>query len=271
MSFIQENIITLNFNLKKQYTLVHFSDVHVIDITNNETIQEQEKAEKGEQAWYRVRKDFAIHFNEVCDERHMIPSCLCLDKLLDYSKNINPDCLIMTGDIIDYYSKANLSYLENSLKDISLPYTICCGNHEAPSTIFDNLTNNQSDYKVTRLEEIKIIALDDSKKSFSQKQYDLLKEELKENIPTIICFHIPLLTNTNSKEMSKYDQYFIIDHNNCDIVSKETIDLFINNVNVKAILCGHTHGASTSMYCKNKPIICASSGLIGYVNKIIIK
>ena len=270
MSFIQENIITLDFNLKNTYTLVHFSDVHVININDNETNEEKEKAIKQEQAWYRVRKDFANHFHEKCEDIHMIPSTTCLDNLLKYSKDVNPDCLIMTGDIIDYYSKANLSYLTNALKDETTPYLLCCGNHEK-AHIFNELTNNQSDYKVIRLDELKIIALDDSCKSFSEKQYNLLIEELKENIQTIICFHIPLLTKTNKEEMSKYDSYFIIDHENCDLISKKTIDLFIENENVKAILCGHTHGASTSFYCKDKPIICASSGLIGYVNKIIIK
>ena len=50
-----------------------------------------------------------------------------------------------------------------------------------------------------------------------------------------------------------------------EIVSK------VNNDNIKAVFCGHTHGASISYLNENKPQICASSGLIGFVNNITIK
>ena len=83
--------------------------------------------------------------------------------------------------------------------------------------------------------------------------------------------HIPLLTKYNEKEMEKYDSYFIINYKNCDESSKAFIDYVTNEPLIKAILCGHTHGASTTYINKNKPQLCASSGLIGFVNNIIIK
>ena len=128
MSFIQENKINLNLNLKKSYTLVHFSDVHLINLNDNETDKQKDDAINHEKAWYRVRKDFANYFNEICNEEQMIPSCQCFDKLLDYTKKINPDALLMSGDIIDYNSTANLLYLSKSLKNFNIPFVLTYGN-----------------------------------------------------------------------------------------------------------------------------------------------
>ena len=269
--FIQEKKIVLDIGLTKPYKLIHFSDVHVINLNDNENEEALNKAIKGEQAWLRVRKDFAIHFNEICEEEHMIPSTKSLDNLLEYTNNVNPDLLVMTGDIIDYNSKANLSYLTSSLKNINYPYLICVGNHESPSSIFDELTNNNSDFSYIDLDEFIVVSLNDSKKCFYQEQHDKLVELTKLNKPIIISFHIPIMTNLSKKEMEKFDQYFIINHDDCDEISKKMIDLFIENENIKAILCGHTHGYSTSMFANNKYQYGVSSAIIGNLYNITIK
>lgn len=271
MAFIQENKITINLNLKKTYTLVHFSDVHLVDINNNESKEEQEKALQNEKAWYRVRQDFATFFKEKCLDEQMIPSCKCFDNLINYAIDIKPDALLMSGDIIDYYSKANLAYLENTLKDFKIPFVIACGNHEAPVNIFDRLTNNHSVFQVLDFKEFKVIALDNSKKVISLEILNKLKEQLNDNCPILLCMHIPVLTSTNEQEMQKYDSYFIIDYKNCDEITKEFLEIIYHNENIKAIFCGHTHGASVSDFALNKKQYCASSGLIGYVNLITIK
>lgn len=271
MAFIQEKKLTIDLNLKKEYKIIHFSDVHVINLNDNENEEAYLKAVKGEQAWLRVRKDFAIHFNEICNEEHMIPSTSSLDNLIQYTNKVNPDLLVMTGDIIDYNSKANMKYLTSSLKDLSYPYLICCGNHEAPNSIFDEITNNNSDFSYVDLDEFIVVSLNDSKKVFYQEQYDKLVKLTKLNKPIIISFHIPIMTSLNEKEMAKFDKYYIIDHQNCDGITKKMIDLFIENKNIKAILCGHTHGYSTSMFALDKYQYGVSSAIIGNLYNITIK
>ena len=44
MSFIQENKIILNFNLKHEYHFIHFSDVHAISYEKNDSEKEKNKA-----------------------------------------------------------------------------------------------------------------------------------------------------------------------------------------------------------------------------------
>ncbi len=271
MAFIQEHSITIQMGLKKEYHLIHFSDVHMINLNIDANSEEYEKAVKNEQAWIRVRKDFANYFHEICNEEQMLPSYQCLEQLLQYVKSNQPDAFIMTGDIIDYYSKDNLTYLEESLKDIKIPFVITCGNHESPVSIFDKLTNGHSDFQVIEFPEFKIIGLDDSCKQISSKQLQQLKEQLQDGKKVLICMHIPIMTSKNEEKMKKYDSYFIIDSKNCDPITKEFIELLETNESIQSIFCGHTHGASESYFAENKKQYCASSGLIGYVNKIIIR
>mgnify|MGYP003413088927 CR=1 FL=1 len=96
-------------------------------------------------------------------------------------------------------------------------------------------------------------------------------ELTKLNKPIIISFHIPIMTSLNEKEMEKFDKYYIIDHQNCDEITKKMIDLFIENKNIKAILCGHTHGYSTSMFALDKYQYGVSSAIIGNLYNITIK
>lgn len=269
MSFIQENEIHIHCHLKRKYTFVQFSDVHIVTTHPNATLEEQKKAAEHENAWHRVRKDFANYFHEPFLEEHQISSCACLEKLVAYTKQIHPDGLLMTGDILDYNSQANIDFLTNQLKEISFPYLIACGNHEE-ANIFDHLTNNQSDFSLLDMKEFKIISLNNSKKYFTKEQFDFLKEQAKEEKPIFLCMHIPIMTTNNASEMKKYDTYYIINQENCDEISRQMIAFLVQNPFIQHIFCGHTHGKGKSEFAPEKYQFCASSGLIGYVNKIMI-
>jgi UDP-2,3-diacylglucosamine pyrophosphatase LpxH len=56
-----------------------------------------------------------------------------------------------------------------------------------------------------------------------------------------------------------------------DTVTNKFIDLVSTTQEIKAILCGHIHGSILTMIAPDKPQYCCSSGLIGQVNKIIIR
>ena len=271
MSFIQQKEIVLDIGLNKQYTIVHFSDVHVITYSDNDTKQEIEKAIKQEQAWFRVRKDFANYFNELCEDKHMIASTLCLDNLIEYNNNVKPDITLLSGDIIDYYSVSNYNYLKKSLSNINNPYLFSCGNHETPSSLYDELCNGNGQFNQIEFEEFIIVSLDDSKKKINENQLELLNETLKKNKPIILTMHIPLLTKNNIEEMKKYDSYYVINYADTDQTTLKFLNTVVDNPLIKAIFCGHTHGAGLSYVSENKPQYCASSGLIGYVNLIKIK
>lgn len=271
MGFIQENNIELNLNLKRKYKLIHFSDVHVITHTNTDTKEDITKAINNENAWIRVRQDFASYFSEVCNSEHLIASTKCLDNLIDYTNLNNPDLLILTGDIIDYYSVSNYNYLKNSLNKVKCPYLFSCGNHETPSSLYKEITNNNNEINYIEFDEFIVVSIDDSKKVVNQYQFETLKKICLLNKPVIITCHIPMMSKHNELDMQKYDKYYIMGYDSNDQTTVSFIDFVVNNENIKAVFCGHTHGASISYLNKNKPQYCASSGLIGFVNNITIK
>lgn len=271
MAFIQENLLELNIGLKQEYKIIHFSDVHAV--TYNETDPEEVKVEalKGEDIWYKQRTWFADKAHEYHDESHMIPSKECLINLVKYTNKERPIAVVMTGDIIDYYSEANYDLLLEQCGEIKYPFVFSCGNHETPVERFVDITNDKKGFTVLDCNEFKIVSLDNSTKKINRYTLNNLKEELEEDKPIIISMHIPISTKWNQEEMKMYDPYFVIYDNDTDKTTKELIDLLINDDRIKAILCGHVHGHSESCFAPNKPQYCASSGLIGLVNKIIVK
>lgn len=268
MGFIQENKIILQLNINKEYKLIHFSDVHAI-VHNEEGYVD--KANELEEAWINVRKDFADHFNELCLEEHLIPSKECLDKLIEYANSQNPDVSLLSGDIIDYYSNGNFMYLKESLSKLNHQYLFACGNHETPANLYDDLCMGDAEINHLDFNEIIIVSLDNSTKKFSKKQYEKVLKLTEKNVPILLLMHIPIVTEFNEKDMELYDSYFVIDYKKCDFETLKFINLIKENGNIKAIFCGHVHGASVSNFGLDKPQYCASSGLIGYVNKIILK
>ncbi len=271
MSFIQENILEINIGLNKEYKIIHISDVHAVTSCDNDSDDVKEEALKVEDLWYRQRTWFADKFGEYYDESHMIPSKEAFEKLIDYINNENPNVSILSGDIIDYYSESNFKMLEEECDKIKVPYLFLIGNHEAPTERFKSLTKSDIGFSKIDLGEFKIVSIDNSTKSVSPATLNSFKEELDDNKPIIVAMHIPVSTSYNKDEMNKLDQYFIINHDDTDSTTKEFIDILISNPNIKGVLCGHLHGFSYTHYANDKPQISASSGLIGWVNKIIVK
>ena len=271
MSFIQENKIELNIGLKKEYRIIHISDVHASTFSEDDSDENKKEALKAEDIWQKQRTWFADKFHEHYDESHMIPSKQCLINLVDYINKEKPDAALFSGDIIDYYSKSNYSMLVNELKRVECPFLFSCGNHEIPPQRYKEIIGSDNGFSLIDFDEFKIVSLDNSSKEVTIETLTSLKKELEDNKPIIIAIHIPISTDHNKEEMSNLDPYFIMTKEEANSISKEFIDLLVNNKNIKAILCGHIHGYHQSYFAESKPQITASSGLIGWVNIITIK
>jgi len=271
MGFIQENNIEINIGLKREYKLIHFSDVHMVTYKETDSKEVIDEAIRCENVWLKQKKDFADGHHEHYDESHFIPSTKCLSNIIDYINQEKPIGVVLTGDIIDYYSESNYEELCIQCGNLNYPFVFACGNHETPTNRYLDLTYNEDGFMVLEFDEFKIVSLDNSTKKVTKETLDNLKDELADNKPIIMAMHIPVCTSYNKEIISRYDPYFLIDENNEDITTKEFVYILKNNKNIKAILCGHVHGYCESTYAPNKKQYCASSGLIGKVNKIIVK
>jgi len=271
MSFIQEKIINITLGVSKEYQLIHFTDVHAIKYHPSDSTESIEKAIQQEKIWTALRLDFARKFSETFDAKYLLPSTECLINLIDHANRNHPDLVLMTGDIIDYYSDTNYAFMKQSFTELKAPYLFTCGNHESPSHNFHDLCQGNCDFNVIDLGEFFVVAIDNSTRRVNAFQRDAFAKLLTLKKPILMACHIPMMTVHNEADFLKLDDYYTMSYKDCDKVTGEFIDLVSSSDGVKAIFCGHVHGSITSLIAPNKPQYCCSSGLIGSVNKIIIR
>ncbi len=272
MSFIQEHIISIDLGLSKTYHFIQINDVHVVTYSQDiDDYMAIEKALNQEKVWMKQRLDFAHKFKESFDPKYMLPSTECLNQLIDYSNQNNPDLVLLSGDLVDYYSLSNLDYLEKSLKKLRKPYIFSCGNHESPSELFVNICQGNCDFGYVDLNEFIVVSMDNSKRQIKPSQFEALKKIHDLNKPIILMMHIPIMTRHNEDFFSKLDDYYSMKYNASDETTTNFIHYISSSSQIKAMFCGHIHGAITSFIAPSTPQYCCSSGLIGHVNKIIIK
>lgn len=271
MSFIQEKILTIEIGLSKEYRLIQFSDVHVATYRPSDSADSIQKAVDTEKTWMTNRLHFARKFRESFDPGELLPSTECLDRLIDHANRDHPDLVLVTGDLVDYYSESNYAYLKQSLGKLEVPYLFSCGNHESPAGKFQELCGGKSDFTALDFGEFYVVSLDDSNRKINASQRDAFARVLAFHKPLLLVCHIPIMTRQNEAVFQKLEPYYSMSRFDCDEITGDFIDLVCSSDEVKAVLCGHTHGAIASFIAPDKPQYCCSSGLLGNVQKIIIR
>ena len=242
--------ITIDLHLKKEYILYQVSDLHLVS-TNNDK----------EQNWFNGKKHFSNVFNEKYDDYYNHASSIeIFNDYLEFLNREKSDLVIFAGDLIDYYSDDNYNVLLNGLNRMNKKILYVYGNHDNELIKYD-----YNDFVVIDFDEFYVVGVDNSDKSFSHRQVELLKELNNDKKKIIMVYHIPVLYDNTGKE----DSYFYIDYLNSDNDTKEFIDLMKENVQV--VLCGHLHGYKEMKLFGSIPEFTSSSALIGYMNRIIIK
>lgn len=272
MNFIQEKQIEINLGLSGRYTLMQFNDVHLATFDRDkDDLGTINRAISQERIWMSQRIDFARKFNEHFASDTLLSSAECLERLIDYAIKNRPDLVIMAGDIVDYYSKSNWDFLVQAVSRLESPYLFSCGNHESPADFFKDLCQGNSYFQVADLGELLVVSVNNSVRKIGHSQLESFQKLLSQNMPLVLVMHVPMMTRYNKREFERLDAYFTMSYDDGDATTKEFMDLVAESEKVKAVLCGHTHGAIFSFIAPGKPQYCCSSGLIGSVNKIIIK
>jgi len=271
MGFIQEKTLTIDIGLSKEYRLIQFSDVHLATYRPSDSREAIETAIRQETVWRTNRLHFARKFGEAYDPERLPPTPECLNLLIDHANRSHPDLVVLTGDMVDYYSESNFAFLKQSLGMLEVPYLFSCGNHESPAGKFQELCGGNSDFTALDFGEFYIVSLDDSTRKVNASQRDAFARVLAFHKPLILVCHIPIMTRQNEEVFQRLESYYSMSDVDCDEVTEDFINLVSSSEEVKAIFCGHTHGAITSYIAPRIPQYCCSSGLMGHVQKIIIR
>ena len=105
--------------LKRDFKILHFTDLHAC------ALDETEKA-----AMEPVRRDYIPPRQGLFGGGRPYPSEAALPALVRYGEEISADLILMTGDIIDFPSEANLTLLASCVDTCKVPVLYVTGNHD---------------------------------------------------------------------------------------------------------------------------------------------
>ena len=252
----------------KRKVFYQISDAHLTCFNDTSSDNEKEWATKQTLEWLKAREYVAQNHNEVFNDMSQSAE--------DYFKNAlacvkNADALILSGDICDYVSDANICFIEDGLKKINAPIVSVCGNHEKPEQIKDGyiFSKTKEPFSVLELDDILIVGIDNSLKQITKEQNQKLKEILKLNKPIILVMHTPIKTEDTAETFDKIGNYYALNNSAQDENTKEFVEfLKQNDDKVVLVLAGHLHfktiGHITQKLCQITASQCLTGNLFKY-------
>ena len=261
----------INLGLKKAHHFIQISDTHICACDDLCTEEEIAFVHKREKDWMPVKEKYARSYGDPFEDENNIPMQKAFVKLMDFVCEEKPEALFMTGDILDNMHPAGERLIKSELKRYGGKYLCVPGNHED-----ETLDGVWGGVQTLEFDGFTVAALDNRKKTVTDKTLADLKAVIEKGTPLIVIMHVPIATAMNIKSLGIFSDeklapnYFVIDEENCDDNAKELIEL-LKSENVKAVLCGHVHGWHESEYAPGKMQYCNSAGMIGNIRKLTVK
>ncbi|MCR5693787.1 MAG: metallophosphoesterase [Clostridia bacterium] len=252
--------------LRRQYKIIHITDLHLSVFDELSTEEEKQKAIAQEAFWQEGRERVALIFNEPFDDSKRISSREILDKMISFAKEETPDLLVMTGDMLDYISPAGIKALKGALEGYKGRVMFVEGNHD------ENCGFAKEDVDTVEFEDLILAGVNNGSFTVSSNQISQLKTLCEGTKPLIIVQHVPVMTEKNKSVLSRLDKYYYIDKNAPkDGNAREFAELEESCDDIRAVLCGHTHGFLPMELAEGRPEYCGSSALCGFVHRITVK
>lgn len=248
--------------------IYHFSDVHIAAFDELSKKEEKEYAIKKTEDWKRSKAYFAKLFGGKYDASKEESPINYLHKLISLSNK--GDALIMTGDVIDYSSPANLRLLSKELKSIKTPYLYICGNHDTPTSFNDDKIFDSIKLGVQKLDLLDIVVLgfDNSDGKITKEQIEFLTNELKNSKPIIIAMHMPILVEDNKEIIEHLGEYYALNKKEANLNTLEFVDLIKqNSKKIAAVLAGHLHIKNVAKINDDLTQYVVPQGILGNINK----
>lgn len=244
--------------LQNDYKLCFVNDLHIIvpdeDVSNEnrETVQQR----------------YDNFFKTMAGER----SFELWKRMPKKINELNPDFVVLAGDMVDYVSKANIECLKNGIDQLDAETMYLRADHDYGKDYNPALTTeyiNQLEKSIDEnsevfckdLGEILIVGINNSTSQISESALTILKEKFDLGKPIILTTHVPLNSKVDNglAEESKIvwqDRNLTWDENGTTYTADENTKEFLNlvyaeNSPVKAVLAGHLHFKNTSQLNEN--------------------
>ena len=129
-----------------------------------------------------------------------------IDCLSSFQKSLNesitrysPELIVVSGDLCQKVPETNVyHYVKKIMDECGVPFHVISGNHDDPASIrsifYESLLPDKELYFSERLNDEKIIFLDTTPGTMSEKQYDWFVNEINESGKEVFIFmhHPPL-------------------------------------------------------------------------------
>ncbi len=258
---------SLNVPGVKPKTIYHFSDTHIAVCDDTSSLADLERAQKANAAWERVRADFARVYGEPCAPAQIIPPEEHFTRLLDAARG--GDALVLTGDIADYISDANINYIEKALSGFPKRLVAVCGNHERRELLPASFPGGAAKaVNCTDLGDMLLIGVDDSALEITPEMNSELESLLAAGKPTMLAMHAPFITPESEAVLGRLDSYYILNRTGCSAENIGFIKMILAPESpVFAVLTGHTHFRYEFTAEGHTKVFIASQGILGNINR----
>lgn len=244
--------------------IYHISDIHLNRSDDPAALPRPMTYE----TWLKGWPYFAISYGEPYEVSQMKQPEDHLSCLLDLAKD--GDAIVLTGDICDKVSRANLNILDDQLSKVEKPWIAVCGNHDLAEDIpADCLyARIKEPVQVLDLGDLIIAGVDNSQRQITESQTARLREILALGKPVIIIMHIPIMTKENEPILLHCGDYFRLNHPEATAETLEFIEILRQNAGqIVAVLAGHLHFHNESEIAPGLPQFVCSHSVLGNINR----
>lgn len=255
----------------KKKVIYHLGDVHLTAIDALCTAEEIAFAKEKEENWLRARESFAsVHGEPYGEDRNASANVHFANML---SAAADGDALLMTGDVIDYVSDANMRKMEEVLSSLPLPVMTVCGNHEPKEKLPDGYLYAKCKLPVQILDlgDLFILGLDDSLREITSVQTKALESLLETGKHIVIAMHVPILPENASGPLLDCGEYFHLNYSGASDETLRFVELVKANAGqIAAVFVGHVHFLNVSLLSPGLKQYTTSQGLVGNLNRYVI-
>jgi len=299
---IPDNLITFDEKkihipqLEQDYEIWLFSDSHIT--LENGTEEEQTAL-------------YAAERKQVFTNDTGFSSDIIFSQFIDRANEKKPDLILFGGDIIDFPSEANVTFLKNELQRLEVPYIMTYGNHDwtfpweymteqgvaAYHSLFEEcitgnlssdgsaqlqkkiLTSYGNEYaKVLELTDMVVVAIDNSSNQVAPDALTVLEQAYDLNKPVILLQHVPFSTEAliarAAQDWGSPVTLGMQVHGGIapNDVSKRVWDMTHEEESlIKAVFAGHAHFAYEEALSDTTVEIITDAAYKGKATKIFLK
>ena len=179
--------LTINVGAEKPFSALHISDSHLTRVYDSESQRKRDLSKRRQRIF-----PWAAHY---------------FDAPIRYAAD-NDMIMLHTGDLIDFVSEANLSFIEGQLGVGN--WFASAGNHEYSQFVGE--AREDAAYKAQSYDKVQaaypnnltlasqvvngvnFVAIDDVYYNFTEQQHELMEREVKRGLPIVMMCHVPLYT-----------------------------------------------------------------------------